>query len=103
MFWASSPSRPGAAVELGPPLRERAVAVRDGRELQRGHVVVHAHGALQDGVRALEVVVGQGQQLLADAAAILEAKVADAADRVGGQAALDPRVDDERASTWATR
>src|SRR5262245_30614027 len=62
-------------VELGPPLREGAAAVGHRRQLERGHVVVHAHRRLEDRVRALEVVVGQGQQLLADDPAILQAEV----------------------------
>ena len=88
MRWASSPSRSGAqsnSAHHSANVRSPSVT---GVSFSVRHVVVHAHGALQDGVRALEVVVGQGQQLLADAAAVLEAKVADATDRVGGHGGM---------------
>src|SRR4030095_2914688 len=79
----------GGAIELRPPLGEGAVAVRHWGELEGGDVVLHAHGALEDRVRALEVVVGQRQELLADDAAVLEAEVPDASDLVCGEARRD--------------
>ena len=86
----------GRTVELGRPFGEGAIAVGDRRELESGDVVLHSHGALEDRVGALEVVVRQREQLLADHAAVLQAEVADAADLVRGKVALDPRLGDER-------
>src|SRR5882724_1702605 len=84
------------AVELRPPLGEGAVAVRHRGELERGHVVLDAHGALEDGVGALEVVVGEREELLADDPTVLEAEIPDAADLVGGEPALDSGFRHER-------
>src|SRR5690606_24931372 len=76
-------------VELGPPFGEGQVAVGDRRELQRGNVVLDTHRTFEDRVRALEVVVGQREQLLADRAAVLQAEVAHAAHPVRRQVVLD--------------
>src|SRR5262249_6161866 len=84
------------AVELGPPLREGPAAVGHWRELERGHVVVHAQRRFQNRIGALEVVVGKGQELLANDSAVLQAEVPHAAHRARGHAALDPRLRHER-------
>src|SRR6266850_8160597 len=64
-----------SAVELGPPFDEGPIAVRDRRELERGDVVLHPHGALEDRVAALVVVVRQREELLPDDAAVAQAEV----------------------------
>src|SRR5262249_6037593 len=58
------------AVELGGPLAERPITVRDRHEADRREIVGNAHRALEDGVSAAVVVVGQRQQPLADLAAV---------------------------------
>src|SRR5262245_61441717 len=86
----------GGAIELGPPLGEGAIAVRHRGELEGGYVVLHTHRALQDGVGALEVVVGEGQELFADHPTVLQAEVPDAADLVRGEPAFDVGLRHER-------
>src|SRR5829696_8662011 len=76
-------------VELGGPFHERLVPVGHRRQAQRCDVVLHPHRRLQDGVGAEHVVVGQPEQLFADAIAVAQAEIAHAADLVGGLAALD--------------
>src|SRR6266849_3069849 len=88
------------AVELGPPLREGAAAVRHRRQLERGHVVVHTHRGFQDRVRTLEVVVGEGQEVLTDDSAVLETEVAHPAHRVGSHPAFNPLFGHERGPLW---
>src|SRR5690606_11045911 len=78
------------ALELGRPLGEGAVAVRDWRQSQRGYVVGERHGAFQDRVGAEEIVVGKTQQFLPNAVSILEAEVPYTADSIRGLAVLNP-------------
>src|SRR5262245_49797030 len=78
------------AVELGPPFGKCTVSVGDRGELESGHVVLDTKRAFQDRVGALKVVVGQGEELLANDPPILETEVPHAANRVGGQPRLDP-------------
>src|SRR5438552_7948676 len=80
---------PQRAIELGAPFGEAAVAVGDRRQLQRRDVVVDAHRALEDLVRARIVVVGQRQQLFADRPAVARMKVTDAADTIARLIVLD--------------
>src|SRR5262249_11992409 len=72
------------------------ISVGDGCEPQRGDVILHAHWRLQDRVGAEHVVVRQAQELLADAIAVAQAEVSDAADLVRGLAALDPAFGNRR-------
>src|SRR5262245_29132597 len=83
----------GGAVELGPPLGEGAAAVRDGGQLEGGDVILDLHGGFQDRVAALVVVVREGQQALADHAAVPQPEVAHAPDAVRRLVLLDPRLD----------
>src|SRR5580704_11503979 len=84
----------GRRVELGRPFGKGAVAVGDRGQFQTRDVVLHSHRRFQDRVGALVVVIRQGQELLADGAAVFEAKVADAADAVRRPIALDARLGD---------
>src|SRR5436190_2062726 len=94
--WLLKSRRIAETRPIGPPFGEGAVAVGHGGELERSDVVVDAHRAFEDRVGALVVVVRQGEQLLADHAAVLEPEVAHAADLVGRLPALDARFGDER-------
>src|SRR5829696_6622972 len=79
----------GRTVELGGPFHERLVAVGHRRQPERRDVVLHPHRRLQDRVGAEHVVVGEPEQLFADAIAVAQAKIPHASDLVRGLAALD--------------
>src|SRR6185436_10917175 len=86
----------GCTVELGGPFEKSLVAVGHRREPQGSDVVLHPHRRLQDGVGAEHVVVREPEQLLADAIAVAQAKVAHASDLVRGLAALDAALRNRR-------
>src|SRR5260370_24886121 len=86
----------GSAVEVGRPFQEGLVAVGDRRQAQRRDVVFDAHGGFEDRISAEHVVVGEAEQLFADAVAIAQGEVAHAADLVCGLSALDAALGDRR-------
>src|SRR5260370_6422590 len=84
----------GQCVELGRPFGESTVAVGDRRQFEGGNVVVDAHRRFEDRVGALVVVVRQAEKLLANAAAVAQLEIADAANAVRRPIAFDPRLAD---------
>src|SRR5882672_4700897 len=76
-------------VKGGLPVPEGAVAVGHALELDGGHVAAHGQGGVEDAVGGDMLLVGQRQELLADAIAVPEGEAAHAADLIRGVAALD--------------
>ena len=72
------------AVEFGRPFGEGAVAVGDRRQPQGRDVVHDAHRRFQDRIGAEQVVVGEAEQVFADAVAVAQAEVAHATDLSAG-------------------
>src|SRR6266480_687079 len=90
----------GRAIELGGPFEERLIAVGHRGQPQGRDVVLHAHRRLEDGVGAEHVVVGQAEQLLANAIPVAQAKVAYAPDLVRRLAGLDAALRDRGMPVW---
>src|SRR5215510_8767466 len=59
-------------IEFRTPFDEAAFAVGDGRDLERGDVIPHAHGRLENRVAEGEIEVRESEQLLPYVAAVLE-------------------------------
>src|SRR5260370_26193571 len=70
-------------VELGGPLREGVIEVRYRDQAKGRNIVLDAHLAFQNRILERHFVVRERQQALANAAAVLEEELADAADLVG--------------------
>ncbi len=92
----SSVSRSGCAVEFGRPLQKGLVTVGDRRQAQRRDIVLDAHRRFQDRIGAEHVVVGEAEQLFANAVAIAQGEIAHAADLVRRLSALDAALGDRR-------
>src|SRR3984957_1324806 len=87
---------PLCRVELSGPLGERMAKVGDRDQAKGREIALHAHRAFQDRIIEGHLVVGEREQAFANAPAVLEAEVADAADLVGGPILLDAAFGHER-------
>src|SRR5258707_2877051 len=85
----------GHRVEFGRPFHEGLVAVGDGDEPQRRHVIFNAHRAFENRIGAGHFIVRQRQQTLADPPAVFQPEVTDASDLVGREVLFDPAFGDE--------
>src|SRR5262245_15714210 len=86
----------GASGEARFPAPERAVPVGHGQQPHVRHVVEQRNRRIEQAVAEGLLEVRQGQQLLAQLRAVLQAKAAHATDLVGRRAALDRAGGDRR-------
>src|ERR1700722_2310012 len=85
----------GRGVKFGAPFGEGLVAVGDGYQAQGRDIILDAHRAFEDRIGAGHFIIGERQQPLADAPAVLQPEIPDAADLVGRQVLLDAALGDE--------
>src|SRR5262245_33661026 len=84
------------AIEFCRPFDERSFAVGDRRQPQRGDIVLDAHRGFENRIGAEQIEIREAEQLLANALAVTQTEIADAADLVGRLAVLDAAFRDAR-------
>src|SRR6266849_1828647 len=83
-------------VEFGRPFQEGLFTVGHRRQTQCRDVVLDAHRRFENRIGAEHVVVGEAEQLFANAVAVAQREIAHATDFVRGFSALDAALGDRR-------